>query len=403
MTHSIHRAARWPALIAGAGVALAALMSACGGVDSGGTGMTEQTSASGRISGFGSIIVNAVRFDDSSASIVDDDGVVHASSDLKLGMVVQVDAGPLSTDASTGGARGTAKKIQFGHEIAGPVEMVDATAGTLMVLGQAVRSDADTVYEGFANGLSSVLAGDLVEVHAFFDPQTGVYAATRIEHESALPSYQLRGLVSDLDTTARTLRIGQALIAYGSLPPGQDDKLANGTLVRATLQTTQVAGRWVATQLRVSRQNIAEGAEAEVEGFVSNFVSLASFKVQGTAVDASGASVSFENGAAADLANGVRVEVEGRMVNGVLVARRVELRKLGPSGHEFELHGNVEVVDAVAQTFKLRGVLVSWNGSTQFSGGTAASLVTGAAVEVRGNLSQGGTRLMASRIKIDKP
>ena len=57
------------------------------GVGSGGTG----SFTSGPITGFGSIIVNGIRFDESAASasgsIKDDDGVVGSSGSLKLGMV----------------------------------------------------------------------------------------------------------------------------------------------------------------------------------------------------------------------------------------------------------------------------------------------------------------------------
>ena len=53
-----------------------------GGVGTGGTG----TYALGTITGFGSIIVNGVRFDDSAASVLDDDDATRSRDELKLGM-----------------------------------------------------------------------------------------------------------------------------------------------------------------------------------------------------------------------------------------------------------------------------------------------------------------------------
>ncbi|MFD2452572.1 hypothetical protein [Ideonella paludis] len=47
---------------------------------------------SGAISGFGSIIVNGVRFDDSGAQVYDDDGNRRGSDDLKLGAHVEIEA-----------------------------------------------------------------------------------------------------------------------------------------------------------------------------------------------------------------------------------------------------------------------------------------------------------------------
>jgi hypothetical protein len=91
--------------------------------------------AAGRISGFGSIIVNDVHYDETAASIVDDDGVSHRPDELQLGMTVQIEAGPVTRDAA-GLSISIASKILFGTEIRGPIERVDPTAGTLRVLGQ---------------------------------------------------------------------------------------------------------------------------------------------------------------------------------------------------------------------------------------------------------------------------
>jgi hypothetical protein len=80
-----------------ASFALAGLFAGCGGgVGSGGTG----TYASGAITGFGSIIVNDVRYDDSAATILDDDDAPRSSSELRLGMTVQIDAGAIASDSS---------------------------------------------------------------------------------------------------------------------------------------------------------------------------------------------------------------------------------------------------------------------------------------------------------------
>ena len=76
-----------------------ALVACGGGVDSGGTGATSSY-ASGPITGFGSVIVNGVRFDDSLASISDDDGTLRQRGDLRLGMSVEIRGSAISTDAT---------------------------------------------------------------------------------------------------------------------------------------------------------------------------------------------------------------------------------------------------------------------------------------------------------------
>ncbi len=383
----------WFALATLACIAL--LLNACGGVDSGGTGQTVQTSSAGRISGFGSVIVNGVRFDDAHANVVDDEGVVHPRTDLKLGMIVDVD-GTLQGNSGNGVAR----SIQFGNEIAGPVESVDFANARLRVLGQVVQIDVDTLLSGYATGLAGVMAGDLVEVFAFYDPTSAVYMATRIERKTSLSIYKLRGRIASLSATS--FAIGAAVIDYSAIAPSSLPQLANGLSVRVSLQTTPVAGRWVASSVHTSQRNFPDATEAELEGIVSAFVSSASFQVAGVAVDASGPGVSFRHGAPAQLANGVRVEVEGQMRNGVLVASAVDFKKAGGGDQEFELHGAIESVNVAAQTFVIRGATVAYDAGTHFSAGTVAGLVVGAQVEVKGAPSPGGINLYADKIKFER-
>ncbi len=375
---------------------VAALAVACGGVDSGGTGQTAQTSSAGRISGFGSVIVNGVRFDDTRATVVDEDGMVRTRNDLKLGMVVDI-TGELRGNSGNG----VAHSIQFGNEIAGPVESVDTATGQLVVLGQVVRVDADTLFSGYAAGLADAQAGDLVEVFAFYDTSSASYTATRIERRATLAAYKLRGRISGLDSLDNhSFHIGGALIDYGSIAPPALPRLANGLSVRVSLLTTSVAGRWVASSVHTSQRNFPEASEAELEGFIGSFVSSANFLVAGIAVDASGPGVTFRRGSINQLANGMRVEVEGRMSNGVLVASQVEFKRGGDQ--EFELHGAIESVDALAQTFVLRGMTVTYDNSTVFAAGTPADLLVGAQLEVRSSPTAGGVSLQAEMIRFER-
>ena len=77
------------------------LLSSCGGVGVGGTG----TYGSGPISGFGSIWVAGVRFIDTTAEVIDEDGQQLMVSDLKLGATVTVVGDTLVTDGVYGWSR----------------------------------------------------------------------------------------------------------------------------------------------------------------------------------------------------------------------------------------------------------------------------------------------------------
>ena len=235
-----------------AGTSMAALLVACGGggdapAAAGGTA-TAESFASGPISGLGSVIVNGIRFEDSTARVEnDEDDSVHASRDLKLGMMVEVQAGRI--DDST--ARATALRIRFGSELVGPVSSIDSAASTLRVLDQTIEVKPNTVFEPGLAGFAAIAVGQVLEIHAQFDAASGRYVATRIEREDSVTAFRLRGRIASLDTTARTFRIGDAVINYGSVPVANlPPALANGQRVRVRLETTQVNGQWVAISVR---------------------------------------------------------------------------------------------------------------------------------------------------------
>jgi cytochrome c-type biogenesis protein CcmE len=394
---------RWPALLAA--FLTAALVIACGGggVDTGGTGAPVSAYSSGRVTGFGSIVVNDVHYDESGATITDDAGRRRTASELQLGMTVEVEAGEVSVD-STGRATSVATRVQFASHIAGPVESVDAVAGTLRVLGQTVDVDLDTVLHGFSGGLASVSPNDLVEVYAFLDPTTGRYAATRLEQAGALSTYKLRGRVTQPDTVAQTFAIGDAIISYAGIE-GTLPQLANGTMARVELQSARQAGVWVASRLHTSLPVLAERVKADIEGYVTDFASLADFRINGTRVDASGTNVVFRRGNPSQVADGVRIEVEGRMQDGVLVAERVTIKKAkrGNAGSDereaFVLEGRVGGRNLAEPSFSVRGVQVVFDDRTRFEGGTADTLDDGDSVVVTGRLENGNT-LRATEISI---
>jgi len=393
------RLASWR--IAGAALCVAALLGCGGGVDSGGTGSPQQTYSSGSISGFGSIVVNGVRYDDSAAAVQDDEGAARSRAALKLGMVVEIEAGPISTDAA-GVKTSSASRVVIGSAIRGPVEAVDVASGMLTVIGQRVRVDADTVFDGFARGLSSVRVGQQVEVHGFFDASNDRHIATRVALTAGLGEFKLRGRITRLNTGARTFMIGGATISYATVPAAQLPALSDGIVARVTLAVVPQGGVWTATKVRTAAgAPPVDRVEAELEGMVTDFVSLASFRINGTPVDASGPDVEFDDGSASDVANGARLEVEGEMRDGVLVARKVEIERAAEPD-KFELSGAIESVNTAARSFVLRGQTVVHDGNTEFSRGSATDLVVGAQVEVKGRLSANGTQLLATQIRFER-
>jgi len=212
MTSHTHTTARAPAtagiwrlLAAGVALATAALLGGCGGggdVAGVGTGGTGSFSV-GTVTGFGSVFVNGIRYEDNGARLVDDDGTVKVlgsdDNPLRIGMAVEV----TGTVDDSGTVR-TATQIAYGAEIKGPVTAVDASAGTFDVFGITVRTTTTTVYENFG-GVTALATGNVVEVHG--QPDTnGRIVATYVEREASSVAafvagdgeYRLRGAVVGL-------------------------------------------------------------------------------------------------------------------------------------------------------------------------------------------------------------
>ncbi len=350
----------------------------------------------GPITGFGSIIVAGVRFDDSSA-VIEDNGSGSSRDNLRLGMRVEVESGAISDDGS-GTRVATATRVRFASDLLGPVTTADAQGLLIAVLGQNVRVTSATVVDGAAGGAGALVVGDIVEVHGFIEPGALLdrYVATRIERRSAVPAaFRVRGLVRDLTATPATLRIGSQgfdLAATG-VPAG----LADGRLARLTVGTTQVSGRWPVTAIAVEARRIDDRDEAEVEGLITALTSITRFSVNGIEIDA--AAANFIDGTGGILL-GARVKVRGRSSAGVLIAATVDLRSEGDVfGDGVDLRDVMGSLDTGAQTFVLRGITVFYGNGPEFRNGSVADLQDGKRVRVRGTLSADRTRVVATRVE----
>ncbi len=386
-------------------LAAAALAAGCGGgsdsgVGAGGTG-SPLSFSQGPITGFGSIIVNGVHFDDSGASVVDDDGnALSGAQSLRLGTVVEVQGGVVTDGAAAASA------IHVHVDLVGPVTAgYDAASGRLAVLGQPVRVLALTALDAFSGGAAAVPVGSVVAVSSLYDKATGVYVATRIDPVPGAARFAIRAAPTAVDTAAHTLTIGAAAFSYGSVAPPAS--FAAGQLLRAVLaKTVDSHGRWVVTAFGQAVPTLPDGRRGGLEGVVDAVTDATHFVVDGVAVDASGATVTPTGSA---IAVRSRVEVHGTIVAGVLVASSVDVNASddgqddhgGHGGDRFEIVGPILGLDTAHQTLTMRGPTTVSYATASFSDGTSADLAVGKAIEVKGNLSTDGSQVIATRIKFE--
>lgn len=337
---------------------------AIAGIDARGTPSVAIVSK-GTITGFGSIIVNDVRFDTANATF-DIDGSAGSQSDLATGDVVIVRG---TLDAS--GTTGTASSVSADDLVEGPITAIDTAAGTLTVLGQTVHIDADTSFDDSIspNSIDGLSVGDVVEV-AGFVLADGSIGATRVELKPAGGEFEVTGLVSNLgattfDITGLTIDFSSAQL--DDFPGGAPEE---GQLVEAKGTAFGAGGEFLATRVEFKGNELDadEDTEIEVEGFITRFVSATDFDVQGVPVTTNG-STQFENGTAADLALNRKIEVEGSFnASGVLVADKIELKQAG----FLRVEG---LVDAVAtDTVTIFGIDILINSGTRLEDKSSAGL-----------------------------
>jgi hypothetical protein len=344
-------------------IAAAALaVAACGGSDDS-TPAPQPLSSStvvGTITGFGSVVVNGVKFDDSIATVTMD-GAVASRDRLRIGMVVQI-RGRIHNDGT-----GVAESIRYDDCAEGPITAMNRVQNTLTVMGQTVQVDDNTEFDGVTlRDMNSFAIGDLVEVSCLQDPANNRVQARRIEYKGPFANgaseAEVKGMVSNLNLAAGTCTVGGMAVNFGGIAAGDRPVgLANGMNVEAAGRSF-ANGTLTADRLHDrdrDRMQMANGDGVEVEGYVSDFVSISSFKLNGQVVDASSATI--RNGTAADIRNGVKAEAEGTMANGVLVAKVVVIK----------LQTNVRVEAGMqakaADTITLLGKAIKVNAETRMT------------------------------------
>ena len=377
-------------LFAGLAALLTGALGGCGGgVGSEGTG----SFASGTITGYGSIIVNGVHFDERTATVRDDDGQTLARSALALGMVVQVSAGPIST-AADGSSVALASSVRTQRALVGPVDAVDVAGGRLRVLGQTVLVSADTVFdERLTGGLAALVTGQWLEVYGSYNPGAAGFAASRVAASNPSAGLRVSGTVAAVDAQARTFQLGSQTYSSGALGGNP----AVDAVVTLSLQqtSTDAQGRWLVSGQQTEDRAPKDSAGAKLDGRVSQVLSGTRFVVDGVTVDSSAAKLS------GSVQVGAKVQVSGTLRAGVLLASEVEAssEKL----RTYELNGTPSNLDSARRRFVLRGTTVSYARSdVVFDNGSAARLVAySGSLKVEGMLSADRTWVEATRIRFN--
>ncbi|MDO8737500.1 DUF5666 domain-containing protein, partial [Candidatus Deferrimicrobium sp.] len=236
----------------------------------------------GPVTGFGSVIVNGVKYDDTgidNTSFFDDHG--RNKSGLMAGMMVKVTATGVNDVSGTG----TATKIEVLRHVDGPLDDNGVTLATnrFRVMGQSVVADTTTVFDNVVAGSLIDLAAidnlakagkrPELEVHGVAD-NTGTIHATFVHlwdnNIAAGRGVQVKGTVSGLNSAKTIFTLGAARVSLTSPPSGLD----NGVFVevKGTFRTSD--NTVVAESVTIEDPTAGQGAGdlVKAEGYVNRIV-----------------------------------------------------------------------------------------------------------------------------------
>lgn len=289
----------------------------------------------GPISAKGSIFVNGIELDTTGSAIMVDDSPGSESS-LVVGMTVTVGG---AVDDS--GLNGVAYSVIYDDEVQGAISGLtdNGLNKSFTVLGQNVIADITSTV--FDNTTYAALAnGDIVEVSGTL-LNDGTIIATRVEDKGATAEVEKKGVVSAL--SGDTFVLGTTPVDATSSTFDPDNLvLADGLFVE--VKGTLSGDTIIATVVQFEDNGFDDNvSKVSLEGIISGYSSDASFFLNGQEIDASSAT---RTPVTLVLNDNVPIEAEGPIVNGILLAQKVEGR------HE-EMKFNAEVTAKGANTLTL--------------------------------------------------
>ena len=363
-------------------------LTGCGGGSGNVTGLLPGTGGTGigvqgTISGFGSVIVNNTKFDDSAASVYLD-GIKLASADLRVGMVASIEG-----TVDSAGTSGSASRIDVWSIAKGLLKFADISGSNFSMVGMTFTTDVATSFEGMTN-LAAIASDTPIAVWGVQTSDNArAWKATRVKVLTATPAT----IVSTGLFVAGTQTLNDMHLSGSAASGFADMQLLRVEGVFDSATNTLAVSKAIAM---AAAQGIASSGLVEIEGAVTAYTSATRFSVGAISVDASKALVVS---ASQTVSANSSVEVIGSMQNGVLIASKVEI-KGGDAAVQIDITGVVESFAGV-DAFEVRGQRCDASKASVLSG-MLSNLRKGTKVRVIGT-SEGHETLSVKSIYIDVP
>ena len=386
------------------------VLAACGGGGGGGDSAAAATalrpaSSEGPIAGFGSVIMNGVRWNTDDA-IFEVEGRTGSQDDLSVGMVVRIEG----RRSRSGDAR--ADRVIFGSRLRGPVRAIeDLGPDTKLLEVFGIRAIVSRASTRFDRGTLDDLQLDEVVDLSGLTNELGELEVThlRFRGRPVVGSTEVKAFGPVMGLAGGSFIIGTSEVRY-------DDSDLEDDLMRTGLREgleVRVEGILLAndaieaTEIESQRRRGMDDDfdEVEFQGIVTDYVSISDFRVDGRPVDASAATL-FPNEPEL-LRDGVRVEVEGRLDDAeVLIAEKLKFRS-NRVRIEAALASDTDV-DIANGEIVLLGILIQIDDSTRLrdqrdrvDGFGLEDIAAGDFLEIKGIAAADGT-VTATQLERDR-
>ena len=376
------------------------ILSACGGVSTSNTStslseapvtaVSTPVSVVGRITAFGSVYVNGVKYEVNNASLKNErpDGTKNLSeSDLKIGMVVNI-------NGNRTGTTGTATSVSYDELVEAPVTNVSINStgiGSFVAGGKQVNISSTTMFYGDTSrtSIASIVAGDWVEVSGYVGSD-GSVDATLVSYEtrdSHGNQAEFEGIISNYNAATQHFTLNGIDVDFSNaILSSTTVSLANGVAVEVygTLDTTLT--KLAATHLKLEHSSSdldsdhsendesyhSEGSESELQGIVSGATS-GQFQLAGVTV-LYNAMTRLSGLLSTQIQDGLFLEeVEGHFNGqGQLIADKIKVESHSINGvsddrystNELKVSSIITAIDTANSTLTIMGYPVAITAST---------------------------------------
>ncbi|CAH6888828.1 conserved exported hypothetical protein [Vibrio chagasii] len=361
--------------------AISLVLAGCGGGSSDSSNTNEAhtpSSIQGTIDSVSgdTIVVNGYSYQVGSANYA---GEEVAIADLEKNMMVSI-----SSNARSASTHASETQVGLEPTIVGLIANTNHVNGTFEVNGIPLTFSALS---------TEIEDGDWVMVSSLPTANAGykVLSVVKFEHSNLTESVEVEGLISELDSNAKTFKLGANLsVDYSNAHIDNDDyssELSNGLWVEVTGSMTGS----VLTANEVEVEDFDEVSnDTEIEGiitWVANDQSSFDLSYKGRFVVNN--STRYEDGNKSNLTVGAEVEVTTKKANGDNVATEIEFEHDDDAqdwnDNDIDLEGIVQSIDESALSFVIQTTsgnkTVYVNHNTRYEDGLTFNTLTNQRVE----------------------